>query len=166
MIIILGAQQRSFLTMERRGALQICLPLSLSLSLYSCLFVWHRILFYISIISLFDAISFLLLPILLLLPAFCPRKLFCSLVCHLSLQSLIGVCECFWQFVENCIIPALSWRFYINFLFGFPLWRQRNLIFSAWIYCRPAGNLFSSILQLRKKTINYFCGKRSYFIGI
>lgn len=86
MIIILGAEQRSFLTMERRGSLEISLPLSLSpclpFSSYSCLLVWHRILFYISIISLSAALSFLLpdplLLLLLLVSALCPRKLSCS----------------------------------------------------------------------------------------
>lgn len=115
MIIILGAEQRSFLTMERRGSLEISLPLSLSPCLSFSLYSWPRILFYISIISLFAAQSFLLLdPLLLLLvSALCSRKLSCSFC--LSFVTEV----CFWQFVENCIIPALSWRFYMNFLFWF-----------------------------------------------
>lgn len=109
MIIILGAEQRSFLTMERRGSLEISLPLSLSLFLFIQL-ASHIILH----INYFIVRCAIFSPLLLLLvSALCSRKLSCSFC--LSFVTEV----CFWQFVENCIIPALSWRFYMNFLFWF-----------------------------------------------
>lgn len=142
MIIILGAQQRSLLTMATR------IIRDLSASLYLFLSLPHRILFYISIISLFSSSSFACYFFVL--------KILRSVICHSSLilysipYVAVRVLLAIW---ENCIIPVLSSRFSTfisSFSFGFSLWRQRNLIFSAWIYCRPAASSFFFLLQLER----------------
>lgn len=84
------------------------------------------------------------LLLLLVLFFFVPKIVLLSYLSFV-IQVLSIYHMCFWQFGKI----ALSRHYPVDFLlfFGFPFWRQRNLIFCAWIYCRPTGNLCSFHLQ-------------------
>lgn len=140
MIIILGAQQRSLLTMASKDHQRfVSLSLCLSLALHD------RILFYISIISLFSSSSSCSV---FFCPENCPALV--SVICH---SSLIYIPHVFLAIWENCIIPALSRRFSFIFQFSFLAPAKSDILCLDLL--SPYGKFVFLPSSVRKNTIDY-----------